>query len=165
MLYLTLDVNEETTMRILKLIIMLTTFTMLMTGCMPSSKSGAVYTREQARQVQQVQLAMVESVRHVQIEGVQSPVGSVGGAVIGGIAGSGVGGGRGSAIATTVGVIAGGLLGSAIEEGVTRKDALEITVRLDDGKMLSIVQEADVPFQAGERVKVLTSPTATRVSR
>jgi len=131
---------------------------------MPSSRSGAVYSRDQAREVQIVELGTVESVRSVQIEGVQSGVGSVGGAVIGAIAGSGVGGGRGSAIATTVGAIAGGLFGSAIEEGTTRKDALEITVRLDSGRIISLVQEADVSFQAGQRVRVLTSPTATRVS-
>jgi outer membrane lipoprotein SlyB len=152
-------------MKTLNIIIAVSIATLLLGGCMPTSNSGSIYTRDQARQVQEVESGVIESVRNVQIEGTQSGVGTVGGAVIGAIASSGVGGGRGRSIATTAGAIAGGLLGSALEEGTTRKDALEITVRLDSGKSLSVVQEADVPFQAGERVHVLTSPTATRVSR
>jgi len=151
-------------MQIVKIVTVIFTL-ILFGGCMPSSKSGAVYSRDQARQVQQVEPGIVQAVRNVQIEGQQTPVGSLGGAVIGGIAGSSVGGGRGSAIATTAGAIAGGLLGSAIEEGSTRKAALEITVKLDSGRSVAIVQEADVPFQVGERVRVLSNPVETRVSR
>jgi outer membrane lipoprotein SlyB len=118
---------------------------------MPSSKSGSVYSREQARQTQLVKTGKVVGVRTVTIEGTKSPVGSAGGAIIGGIAGSSVGGGKGSAIATTIGAIAGGLAGAAVEEGVTRTEAFEITVALDDGKTISVVQsEKDVTFQVGE---------------
>ncbi|MDY6993760.1 MAG: glycine zipper 2TM domain-containing protein [Pseudomonadota bacterium] len=153
-------------MHSVKIIITIFTVTLMVGGCMPSSKSGSVYSRNQARQVQQVEMGKVVSVRSVRLEGTKSPVGSLGGAIIGGIAGSTVGGGRGKSIATTVGAIAGGLAGAAVEEGVTRDDALEITVQLDDGRMISIVQtEPEVAFQAGEPVRVLTSPTATRVTK
>lgn len=145
-------------------IIIFSTLIFFLTGCIPSSRSGAVYSRHQARQVQEVELGVLEAVRPVQIEGVQSGVGSIGGAIVGAIAGSEVGGGKGSAIASTIGTIAGGVLGSALEEGATRKQALELTVRLDSGRIISVVQEADVPFQQGERVRVLSSVDSTRVS-
>lgn len=146
-------------------IIVILSILLLLNACMPTSRSGAVYSRDQALQSQQVEMGIVEAVRSVQLEGRQTPVGGIGGAVVGGIAGSSVGGGRGSAIATTLGAIAGGLLGSAIEEGTTRKDALEITVKLNNGRSIAVVQEADVPFKVGERVRVLTNSTSTRVSR
>lgn len=153
-------------MQILQTIIATFSIALLLIGCMPSSKSGSIYSRNQARQVQQVEIGTVVGVRQVQIEGTKTPVGSAGGAIVGGIAGSSVGGGRGSAIAATVGAIAGGLAGAAIEEGATRQDALEITVQLRDGRAISVVQTEDnITFRTGETVRVLTSPTATRVAK
>jgi outer membrane lipoprotein SlyB len=65
-----------------------------------------------------------------------------------------------------IGVVAGGLLGGNIEEGATRKPALEITVRLDSGQMLSIVQEAHAAeFRSGDRVRILSGRGESRVSR
>ena len=135
----------------------------VLAGC-ASSNSGDVYTREQTRQVQTVQMGIVESVRTVKIEGTKTPVGAAAGAVVGGVAGSTVGHGSGSTIAAVVGAVAGGLAGSAIEEGVTRKDGLEITVKLDNGTMLAIVQEADEAFNPGDRIRVLEGGGVTRVS-
>ncbi len=132
-------------------------------GC-STSNSGDVYTREQTRQVQTVKMGVVEGVRLVKIEGTKSPVGTVGGAAVGGIAGSSVGQGKGSMIGAVVGAVAGGLAGSALEEGVTRKDGVEITVKLDSGTMLAIVQEADEKFSPGDRVRVLEGGGVTRVT-
>jgi outer membrane lipoprotein SlyB len=129
-----------------------------------SSNSGSVYSRDEARKVQTVKMGVVESVRTVKLEGTKSPVGTAGGAVVGGVAGSTLGGGKGQAIATVLGAIVGGLAGSAAEEGLTRKDGLEITVKLDSGTMIAIVQEADDQFQPGERVRILESGGTTRVS-
>ena len=42
-------------------------------GC-ASSMSGGAYSRGQARQVQEVKMGVVESVRRVKIEGTKSPV-------------------------------------------------------------------------------------------
>jgi len=52
----------------------------LLAGC-ASSNSGDVYTREQTRQVQTVQMGIVESVRTVKIEGTKTPIGAGAGAV------------------------------------------------------------------------------------
>ncbi|ACT51511.1 outer membrane lipoprotein SlyB [Methylovorus glucosotrophus] len=135
-----------------------------MLGACASSNSGSVYSRDEARKVQTVKMGVVESVRTVKLEGTKSPVGTAGGAVVGGVAGSTMGGGKGQAIATVLGAIVGGLAGSAAEEGLTRKDGLEITVKLDSGTMIAVVQEADDQFQPGERVRILESGGTTRVS-
>jgi len=129
-----------------------------------SSNSGSVYSREDARKVQTVKTGIVESVRNVKLEGTQSPVGTIAGGAIGGIAGSSVGGGRGSSIAAIIGAVAGGIAGSAAEEAITRKDGLEITVKLDGGGLVAIVQEADEVFNAGDKVRLIERGDITRVS-
>jgi len=148
--------------RILKLVAVAAAVAVL-GGC-ASSMSGGAYSREQARQVQEVKMGMVESVRHVRIEGTKSSVGTGAGAVIGGIAGSNLGGGKGSIVTTIIGAVAGGVAGSAIEEHATGKDGLEITVRLDSGRMFAVTQEADEQFRVGERVRVLSGGGVTRVT-
>lgn len=135
----------------------------LLAGC-ASSNSGGVYSREQTRQVQTVRMGAIESVRTVKIEGTSSGVGAATGAVVGGVAGSTMGGGKGKILTTVIGAVAGGLAGSAAEEKLTGKDGLELTVKLDNGTMLAIVQEADEQFHPGDRVRLLESGGITRVS-
>ncbi|MFC1591504.1 hypothetical protein ACFL43_03160 [Thermodesulfobacteriota bacterium] len=132
-------------------------------GC-ASSKSGQVYTRDQTRQAQRVEAGTVVGVRTVKIEGTKSAVGAFGGAAIGGIGGSTLGGGRGSAVFAVLGAIGGGLAGAAIEEAITRQNGLEITVRMDSGKTIAVVQKADVVFKAGERVRILSTRDTTRIT-
>jgi outer membrane lipoprotein SlyB len=134
-----------------------------LTGC-ASSKSGSAYTRDQARQEMNVRLGIVESVREVTLEGTKSGTGTLAGAAIGGIAGSNVGGGKGQIVGAILGAVAGGMAGSAIEEGVTKKNALEITVKLDNGQLTAIVQEGDEQFRPGEQVRILSGGGATRVT-
>jgi outer membrane lipoprotein SlyB len=135
----------------------------LMSAC-ASSKGGGAYERAQARQEMTVRLGVVESVRTVTIEGTKTPIGAAAGAAIGGIAGSTVGHGRGSTAAAILGAVGGGVAGAAIEEHVTKKEGVEITVRLDNGKLIAVTQEADEVFRPGERVRVLSGGGATRVS-
>ncbi len=135
----------------------------VLAGC-ASSKSGSVYSRDEARREQTVRMATVESVRTVLIEGTRSGVGTAAGGVVGGIAGSEVGRGKGAAVGAVLGAVAGGVAGSAIEEGTTRRDGIEITVRLDTGGLRAIVQEADEPFKPGERVRLITNRGVTRVT-
>lgn len=133
-------------------------------GACASSNSGSVYSRDEARRVQTIKTGVVESVRPVKLEGTKSPVGTIAGGAVGGIAGSSIGGGRGSMIGAVLGAVAGGLAGSAAEEAVTRKNALEITVKLDGGGLMAIVQEADEQFNAGDRVRIVENGGTSRVS-
>lgn len=149
-------------MQVSKLLVI--AFLAVLTVACASSNSGSVYKRDDARKVQTVRTGVVESVRTVKLEGTKSPVGTVAGGAIGGIAGSSVGGGRGSAIAAVIGAVVGGLAGSAAEEGITRKDGLEITVKLDGGALIAIVQEADEQFSPGDKVRIVENSDTTRVS-
>jgi len=83
---------------------------------------------------------------------------------VGGIGGAQVGHGAGSSVAAVLGGVAGGVAGNALENKATEKDALEITVRLDSGEMRAIVQEADLQFTPGQRVRLLSSGGVTRVT-
>lgn len=136
---------------------------LVLVGC-ASSKSGSVFSRDQARTVHTVKTGIVESVRQVQIEGTQTPVGAIAGGAIGGIAGGGFGGGRTSSVTTILGALAGGLVGGMAEEAITRKSGLEITVRLDGGGLVAIVQEADETFTVGQAVRIIQNGSTSRVT-
>jgi len=136
---------------------------LLLAGC-PAGLGGKDYSRDQARTAQEVQMGVVESLRQVNIEGTKSPVGAAAGAVVGGAAGSTMGGGTGRVITTTVGALLGGVGGAAAEEAVTRQAGLEITVRLESGRMIAVTQAADEQFNVGERVRVLSDGYTTRVT-
>jgi outer membrane lipoprotein SlyB len=132
----------------------------LIAGC-ASSNSGDVYSRDQARRSQTVQSGTVQSVRNVKIEGTRSAVGPVAGGVAGGVAGSTIGGGKGQVLAALGGAALGAVGGAVAEEKLTKKAGLEISVKLDSGSTIAVVQEADVMFSVGERVRVLTAPDGT----
>jgi len=135
----------------------------ILVGC-ASSKSGDVYSRDEALREQNVRLATVESVRPVTIQGTRTGIGAAAGGVTGGVAGTGVGHGKGSTIAGVLGAVGGGVAGQAIEEGATRKPGVEITVRLQSGELRAIVQEETDKFVAGQKVRLLTLNGVTRVS-
>jgi outer membrane lipoprotein SlyB len=145
-----------------KMILLAATLAVL-AGC-ASSNRGDVYSRGEARREQTVRLATVESVRPVTIEGTKTPIGAVAGGAVGGIAGSSMGHGRGSSIVGVLGAVGGGLAGAALEEGATRKQGVEITVRLENGELRAIVQEESDKFVAGQKVRLLTTGGVTRVS-
>jgi len=136
----------------------------LIVAACAQNPSATTYSRDQVLHVQQVQFGTIVSVRQVQIEGTQSGVGAAAGTVIGGVAGSGVGDGRGSAIAAVVGGVAGGLIGDKVESAATKKAGLELTVQLDSGGIVSVVQQAEEVFRTGDRVRLLTSHGVARVS-
>jgi outer membrane lipoprotein SlyB len=144
-------------------LVLVAALSVLVAAC-ASSNSGSVYKRDDARKVQTVKTGVVESVRSVKLEGTKTPIGTVAGGAIGGIAGGSIGSGRGSAIGAVIGAVAGGIAGSAVEEVTTRKDALEITVKLDGGAMIAIVQEADEQFHPGEKVRIVENSDTSRVT-
>ncbi|WP_321494946.1 glycine zipper 2TM domain-containing protein [uncultured Desulfobacter sp.] len=136
-----------------------------MAGC--ASSSSNIYTYEQTMRAQTVDTGTVESVKSVIIQASNPPAAGVAiGGVTGGVFGSTVGHGSGRDVATIVGALAGAAIGAAIEHDATTKDGLEIVIRLDSGRTIVVVQEADVPMYPGDRVRVLTAPDGTtRVSK
>jgi outer membrane lipoprotein SlyB len=140
----------------------------LVTGCAMNSSSPDVYTASQAQREETVRMGVVESVRGVKIDssnGQPSGLGAIGGGALGAVAGSALGGGRGSILTGIVGGIAGAVAGNTVENGVALRDGLQITVRLDNGELRAITQGATGEmFQAGERVRLLSSGGVTRVT-
>jgi outer membrane lipoprotein SlyB len=135
-------------------------------GCATSYRSDS-YHRAQTMRAQSVELGVVETLRPVQIHGRQSGAGTVTGAVIGGVGGSQIGGSSSAhAAGAVVGAILGGVIGNAIERDATKASGVEITVRLDSGRMLAVVQEGSIEeFRAGDRIRVLSDGYMTRVAR
>lgn len=144
--------------------LVLSALSLLLGGC-ASSLSGDSYSRGEARHETTIRKGVVESVRYVKLEGTKSGVGAVTGGAVGGIAGSAAGHGRGSSIAAVLGAVTGGLIGAAAEEGVTRQQGIEITVQLDDGSLLAVVQAADEEFLPGEKIRLLRTGGTTRVAK
>ena len=132
-------------------------------GC-ASSKSGDTYSRDEARRVQNVQVGVVEGSRPVKIEGTKTAIGAGAGTVVGAIAGSTTGQGKGSTIGSVLGAVAGGVVGAAAEEGLTREDGVEVTIRLENGRIISVVQAGKEQFQPGDKVRILEGGGETRVT-
>ena len=133
----------------------------LLVGCFPESRSGSVYTRDQARTSQSVNYGTILRVDPVTIEGTQTGAGTVAGGAMGGALGSAVGGGSGRVISTVGGAIVGGIAGAAIEKGVTTVQGVEIEVQLDNGELLVVVQENDAVYRVGDRIRVLRDSRGT----
>jgi outer membrane lipoprotein SlyB len=126
-------------------------------GC-ASGHSGNTYSRDQAGRSLSVYYGTVLRVSPVAIEGTRSGVGTVGGGVAGGVVGSTIGKGSGSTLAAVAGALAGAAAGAVAEEGLTRRQGLEIEVELDSGELMVVVQEADQAFAVGDRVRLVRGP-------
>ena len=134
-------------------------------GCQTTSNPEVV-SRYDAERMSSVQDATVLSTRPVTLQGRDSGVGTVGGAVIGGIAGSNVGGPRTGGIVGIVGAIAGGLIGNAVERDATQQQAVEILVQLKNGDRRSVIQGVgSETFAVGDPVIMITTGSRTRVMR
>ncbi len=126
---------------------------------------GPVYSRNEAHSAWNIRDGRVVDVRPATIEGRRSAIGRVGGGAIGYEVAHTVGHGAGSDIAGAVGGVAGAIAGEAVEEAATRQRAYEITVELDGGHTMMVVQPADQDFAPGERVKVYTRHGDARVAK
>ena len=143
------------------LLITILAATLMLSGCMAESRSGNVYTRDQARTSHSVNYGTLLRVDLVTIEGSQSGAGTVAGGAMGGALGSAVGSGTGRTIATVGGAILGGIAGSAVEKGVTTAQGVELEVELDNGEILVVVQENDATYKVGDRVRILRDARGT----
>ena len=132
-------------------------------GCAYNAGS-ADYRAYETRGEQSVRFGVVETVRAVRIQPGDTGVGSTAGAFIGGVAGSNVGGGSGQILGAIGGVIIGSILGHNIERQSNEVPGVEVTVLLDSGQYIAVVQGADEAFRPGERVRILSGRRSTRVT-
>lgn len=132
----------------------------MMAGCAANPKNERTAGEEL-----EVRMGVVEEVRQVPLPGSSGGyIGAAGGSAVGGIAGATVGSGRGSQAASVAGAVAGSVAGVALENSLNSKEGLEITVRLDTGRQLLILQPAGETFKAGDRVRVISGSRSIRVS-
>ena len=124
---------------------------MCLAGC-GSGLGGRSYSRSDARKAYKVTYGEVYAVEGVHIEGEYTQLGTMGGGLVGYSIGRSGSGGR---VAGAVGGVAGAVVGREVETAATSLDGVEITVEMDRGDTLVIVQSNDVSFAPGEKVKVL----------
>lgn len=139
---------------------------LLVASCAQSSLTGDTYQRNQVGQAQSVDSGRVTAIRPVKIEG-GTGAGTLIGAVAGGLLGSNIGHGRASNTAGAVGgALVGGAAGSHAEQAMTSRPGLEITVKLDRGGSLAVVQQVNPreEFYVGDRVRVMGSGSSTKVT-
>jgi outer membrane lipoprotein SlyB len=132
-------------------------------GCTFPSSSRVV-GRQQAGQLQRIEYGTIEKVSDVVIEGNRGPIGTYGGAVTGAAAAGAAGHGTGRDLARAGGAVAGAVAGQAVEEAVTRKDAQEMVVKMDNGSLVVVTQPAKPAFGVGDRVAVISGAGGARVT-
>ena len=69
----------------------------------------------------------------------------------------------GSVAGAVAGAMLGGTAANALQSSGGTQPGLSITVRLDSGRLVNIVQNANVNIQPGQRVQVLSGAGAARV--
>ena len=141
-----------------------------LSACVSStSQSSASYAAGQAQREMTVRFASVESVRDVVIEEEVTPTGTIAGAAVGGIAGSALShGSKESAIGAIVGAVVGGIAGNAVSNSQSKKEAVDITVKLEhNNEYRVLVQEKDPKqvFQKGDRVRLVSSGNVTKITK
>ena len=112
--------------------------------------------------------------------------GMLAGGVLGGVAGSGIGQGTGKNLAVVGGAIGGAIAGAALEGALSKQKGIEYIIKVDTSKLkstyyegnaqmrsaisaattsgvITVVQAADNPIAAGQKVYVIFSDNRTRV--
>lgn len=126
-------------------------------GC-ASNYDSHTYRSRDVGQAMDTAYGTVVDYRPVKIKRDGEPgVGAVTGAVIGGAVGSEIGEGDAARVAGVVGgAIVGGVIGHAIEEDINTRSGYEYTVRREDGRTFTIVQQTDgPPIRPGTRVRII----------
>ena len=136
----------------------------IVAGCAHPGMGSGDYRRYETQGEQIVRFGVVESIREVRINPMDTGVGAATGAMLGGIAGSHAGRGSGEVAGAIAGAVIGGIIGQNVERDANQRPGHEITVLLDSGRYIAVVQEADEQFRAGDRVRVLSGRRTTRVT-
>lgn len=136
-----------------------------LTASAADNTSARRYGTSEALSVQNARLGEVLMVRSVDIKSDKRVnAGSVIGAAVGyGAAAREVKGDYRSAARVAGGVI-GGVAGTAIQNGVSKRRGVEVYIRdLESGKVIAIVQADDLPIRTGDKVFLTGRGSKTRV--
>ena len=139
-------------------------------GCATGGFSPDVVSRDAAGKSQYVQSGTIVSIKKVTIEGDRESV-NIFGSILGAIVGSNIGGEDDQTtqeVGAVVGTAVGSVVGQEASERISRKEGLEIIVKLDSNEReISIVQELstdpDYAFSVGDEVRIVRSSGKSRV--
>jgi outer membrane lipoprotein SlyB len=132
-------------------------------GC-TSSYSANTVDSASVGTVNRVVGGIVLSARAVTIRSEGRGVGAGVGAAAGAVGGSALGTStREGILGGIAGAVIGGLVGSVAGDAVGNETGIEYIVRLDDGQTVTVVQGADPPLAAGQKILVVYDRRRTRV--
>jgi outer membrane lipoprotein SlyB len=97
----------------------------------------------------------VENFRQVDVKGDGSALGAVAGGAAGAVLGHQFGRSSGKDLLTIAGAIGGAFAGHEIEKNVRKKTRYEISVRMEDGSLRTLQQDAAPAWRVGERVRIV----------
>ena len=136
-------------MKILSILILF-----FITSCVYNPQRPDIVESSSAQRVQTVQTAIVVDVKSIIISGDRET--AAGQSITESDVESGIGG--------VIGGIVGSSVGSAIGNQITQKDAIELFLELESGKVVSIIQaKSQYEFQAGQSVRIVKSGGKSRV--
>jgi len=139
----------------LKLVLLV--FVLHLSACITSP--AGVISQGETGQPQQFRKGVILSIGKVTVEGEDSKIGTVSGAIVGGVAGSTVSKNKNKSLIGAIGgAILGGVIGSKVEESLRVGEASRFIVQPEDGEPFSIVQVNDEGLKPGERVLIVEGP-------
>ena len=133
-------------------------------GCVNTEYKPDVVSRSDAQKQSYVIIGNIRDINKVTIEGDRA-VGAAAGALIGGVAGKGVTDSETeSDIASLLGGLVGSAIGSSVGSSMTKKDAIELLIETEAGKMISIIQEiSSYSFEKNQKVRIIKRSGKSRV--
>ena len=99
----------------------------------------------------------VENFRQFEAKGDGSALGAIAGGATGALVGHQFGRGGGKDLMTIAGALGGAFAGHEIEKNVRKKTRYEISVRMEDGSMRTLTQDAAPAWRVGDRVRVINN--------
>lgn len=127
---------------------------MAMAACQPTPGTGAGQQTEVLRVVDS-QTGTITGMQEVAMpaSGLTRAGGAFSGAVVGGLIGNQFGRGGGNTVMTAVGALGGAAAGDAMAQSMNQQRIPQWTVRLDDGRTVSVISNAS-GLQIGGRARV-----------
>jgi outer membrane lipoprotein SlyB len=96
---------------------------------------------------------VVQTLQQEKRKGKGGALGVAGGAVAGGLLGKQIGGGDGKTLATVGGAVGGALIGNEIQKKLNSKKVWVTTVKMKDGSIKTVEQEAQPAWAVGQVLK------------
>ena len=123
-----------------------------------------VVSKSDLQKQQYVVLGSIIEITKVTIEG-DREVGAAAGALIGGATGQSVTDSEPeSDIATIIGGLVGSVVGAEVGSKLTKKDGVELLIKTDTGRLVSIIQEVSkYNFKVNQKVQIIKRNGKSRV--